>query len=39
MGLYQINVTIPAGIPSGNSTALLALVDNVSSTPVTLVIQ
>jgi uncharacterized protein (TIGR03437 family) len=39
VGLYQINVTIPAGIPSGNSTVSLLLVDNVESTPVQLAVQ
>jgi uncharacterized protein (TIGR03437 family) len=39
VGLYQVNVTIPTGIPSGNSTMLLLLVDNVSSTPVPLAVQ
>ena len=39
VGLYQINVTIPAGIPSGNSTISLLLVNNVESTPVQLAVQ
>jgi len=39
VGLYQVNVTIPSGIQSGNSTMLLLLVDNVESTPVQLAVQ
>jgi uncharacterized protein (TIGR03437 family) len=39
VGLYQINVTIPAGVTSGNSTMSLLLVDNVESTPVQLAVQ
>lgn len=38
-GLYQINVTIPKGIASGNSTMTLLLVDNVESTSVQLAVQ
>jgi uncharacterized protein (TIGR03437 family) len=38
-GLYQINVTIPAGAPSGNTTMSLLLVDNVQSDPVPLALQ
>ena len=36
VGLYQINVTIPSGIASGNNTMSLILVDNISSTSVQL---
>ena len=39
VGLYQINVTIPTGIQSGNNTMSLVLVDNISSTPVQLAVQ
>ena len=39
VGLYQVNVTIPSGIQSGNSSMLLLLVDNVESTPVQLAVQ
>jgi uncharacterized protein (TIGR03437 family) len=39
VGLYQIDVTIPAGIQSGNNTMTLLLVDNVESTPVQLAVQ
>jgi uncharacterized protein (TIGR03437 family) len=39
VGLYQINVTIPAGVTSGNSTMSLLLVDNVESTAVQLAVQ
>jgi uncharacterized protein (TIGR03437 family) len=39
VGLYQINVTIPSGIQSGNSTMSLLLVDNVASTSVQLAVQ
>jgi uncharacterized protein (TIGR03437 family) len=39
VGLYQVNVTIPAGVASGNSTMSLLLVDNVESTAVQLAVQ
>ena len=39
VGLYQINVTIPAGVTSTNGTMSLLLVDNVESTPVQLAVQ
>lgn len=39
VGLYQINVTIPAGIMTGNSTMSLFLVDNISSNIVQLAVQ
>jgi len=39
VGLYQINVTIPTGVTSGNSTMTLLLVDNVESTSVQLAVQ
>jgi uncharacterized protein (TIGR03437 family) len=39
VGLYQINVTIPAGIPSGNISMTVLLVNNVESTPVQLAVQ
>jgi uncharacterized protein (TIGR03437 family) len=39
VGLYQVNVAIPAGIPSGNSTISLLLVNNVESTPVQLAVK
>ena len=39
VGLYQLNVTIPTGIPSGNTTMLLFLVDNVESTSVQLAVE
>jgi uncharacterized protein (TIGR03437 family) len=39
VGLYQVNVTIPSGVASGNATMSLLLVDNVESTPVQLAVQ
>jgi uncharacterized protein (TIGR03437 family) len=39
VGLYQVNVTIPAGVASGDSTMSLLLVDNVESTAVQLAVQ
>jgi uncharacterized protein (TIGR03437 family) len=39
VGLYQITVTVPAGLKSGSNTMLILLVDNVESTPVTLDVQ
>jgi uncharacterized protein (TIGR03437 family) len=39
VGLYQVNVKIPSGITSGNSTMALFLVDNVSSDSVSLAVQ
>lgn len=36
VGLYQVNVTVPAGITSANNTMSLLLVNNVESTPVLL---
>jgi uncharacterized protein (TIGR03437 family) len=39
VGLYQINVTIPSGIASGNSTMLLIVENNISSTSVLLAVQ
>jgi uncharacterized protein (TIGR03437 family) len=39
VGLYQINVTIPTGVTTGNSTMTLLLVDNVESTSVQLAVQ
>jgi uncharacterized protein (TIGR03437 family) len=39
VGLYQINVTIPSGLPSGNNAMTLIEVDNTSSTPVQLAVQ
>lgn len=39
VGLYQINVTIPSGVTTGNSTMTLLLVDNVESTSVQLAVQ
>jgi uncharacterized protein (TIGR03437 family) len=39
VGLYQINVTIPAGVATGNSTMSLLLVNNVESTPIQLAVQ
>lgn len=39
VGLYQINVTIPAGISSGSNTMTLFLVNNVESDSVPLVVQ
>jgi uncharacterized protein (TIGR03437 family) len=39
VGLYQINVTIPAGVTSGNNTMTLIQVDNVSSTSVQLAVE
>jgi uncharacterized protein (TIGR03437 family) len=38
-GLYQITVTIPAGLKSGINSMLLLLVDNIESTPVPLSIK
>jgi uncharacterized protein (TIGR03437 family) len=39
VGLYQINVTIPAGVKSGSSTMSVILEDNYSSDPVPLAVQ
>lgn len=39
VGLYQINVTIPSGISSGNNIITLLLVNNVESTSVSLAVQ
>ena len=39
VGLYQINLTIPSGVASGNNTMTLIMVDNVSSDSVPLVLQ
>jgi uncharacterized protein (TIGR03437 family) len=39
VGLYQVNVTIPSGIASGNNTMALFLVDNISSDSVQLAVQ
>jgi uncharacterized protein (TIGR03437 family) len=39
VGLYQVNVKIPSGVTSGNSTMALFLVDNVSSDSVSLAVQ
>jgi uncharacterized protein (TIGR03437 family) len=39
VGLYQIDVTVPAGLTSSNNTMTLLLVDNVESTPVQLTVQ
>ena len=39
VGLYQVNVKIPSGVASGNSTMALFLVDNVSSDSVQLAVQ
>jgi uncharacterized protein (TIGR03437 family) len=39
VGLYQINVTIPSGVNSGNNTMSLIEVDNISSTFVQLAVQ
>jgi uncharacterized protein (TIGR03437 family) len=39
IGLYQINVTIPSGIKSGDTTMSLLLVDNVASTSVQLAVE
>jgi uncharacterized protein (TIGR03437 family) len=39
VGLYQINVIIPSGVTTGNSTMTLLLVDNVESTSVQLAVQ
>jgi uncharacterized protein (TIGR03437 family) len=39
VGLYQVNVTIPKGVTSGNNTMALFLVDNVSSDSVSLAVQ
>ena len=39
VGLYQIDVTIPAGVASGNTTVSLILVDNVESGPALLAVQ
>jgi uncharacterized protein (TIGR03437 family) len=39
VGLYQINVTIPSGIESGNGTMSLLLVDNIQSNSVQLAVQ
>ena len=39
VALYQINVTVPAGVTSANNSMSLLLVDNVESTPVQLAVQ
>jgi uncharacterized protein (TIGR03437 family) len=39
VGLYQINVTVPTGVKSGNGSMSLLLVDNVESDIVPLVVQ
>jgi uncharacterized protein (TIGR03437 family) len=39
VGLYQIDVTIPPGVASGNTTMSLILVDNVESGPALLAVQ
>jgi uncharacterized protein (TIGR03437 family) len=39
VGLYQINVTIPSGIATGNSTMALLEVDNLLSSSVQLAVQ
>jgi uncharacterized protein (TIGR03437 family) len=39
VALYQINVTVPKGIASGNNTMSLLLVDNVESSSVLLAVQ
>jgi uncharacterized protein (TIGR03437 family) len=39
VGLYQINVTIPSSIKSGNTTMTLLLVDNVQSDLVQLAVE
>jgi uncharacterized protein (TIGR03437 family) len=39
VGLYQINVTVPSGVKSGNSQMSLFLVDNISSDIVQLAVQ
>ncbi len=39
VGLYQVNVTIPSGIASGNNTMALFLVNNISSDSVQLAVQ
>lgn len=39
VGLYQINVTIPSGIASGNNMMALIVEDNITSTSVLLAVQ
>ncbi len=39
VGLYQINVTVPQGVTSGNNVMTLIQVNNVSSTSVQLAVQ
>lgn len=39
VGLYQINVTVPSGVQSGNSTMSLFFVNNVSSDSVPIAVQ
>jgi uncharacterized protein (TIGR03437 family) len=39
VGLYQLNTVIPSGIPSGTTTMLLLLVDNVESTSAEIAVQ
>ncbi len=39
VGLYQINVTVPSGVKSGNGQMSLFLVDNISSDIVQLAVQ
>jgi uncharacterized protein (TIGR03437 family) len=39
VGLYQINATIPSGLPSGNTTMLLVQVDNITSTSAELAVE
>jgi uncharacterized protein (TIGR03437 family) len=39
VGLYQINVTIPSGIQTGNTTMSLILEDNIASDSILLAVQ
>jgi len=38
-GLYQINVTIPAGVTPGNAVPVILTVGNVQSNTVTIAVQ
>jgi len=39
VGLYQVNVTLPPGVNSGNNVMTLIQVDNISSTSVQLAVD
>jgi uncharacterized protein (TIGR03437 family) len=39
VGLWQINVTIPSGIATGNAVGMLVIIDGTSSNLVTIAIK